>query len=235
LSFLKNQEIQDVRRIRCYLPLFLLALLCASLANAQSGFDIGVGFGASQAPAATTGITTDLNSCALGTAGCQATPNLNSFMIGFRGELMAWEKFGIGGQVNMEPLRKDYVVFPPSQNFSYALQSRVTLYDVNGIYAPIRNERVQVKLQGGLGAANIKFYEAGSSTTALVGTQRFSQFFGSSNHFQVHAGAGVQIYPTGGAWWIRPEFDLHYVRNFTQFGRNAVLRGSVWIGYTLGR
>lgn len=224
-----------MRRICRYLPLFLLALLCASLANAQTGFDIGVGFGASNAPAAKTGITTELQSCALGTAGCQETPSLNSFMMGFRGELMAWEKFGIGAQVNLEPGRKDYVVFPPSQNFSYALKSRVTLWDINGIYSPVRNERMSVKLQAGIGGANIKFYESGSSTTALVGTQRFTQFFGSSNHFQVHAGGGVQVYPTGGNWWIRPEFDLHYVRNFSQFGRDTVLRYSVWLGYTLGR
>ena len=51
----------------------------------------------------------------------------------------------------------------------------------------------------------------------------------------MHGGAGVQIYPTGGSWFIRPEFDVHWVRNFDQFGRNAVLRYSVWLGYTLGR
>jgi hypothetical protein len=221
-----------VRRICRYFPLFLL---CASLATAQSGFDIGVGFGGSRAPAAETGITTDLQSCILGTLGCQPTPDLNSFMLGFRGELMAWEKFGIGGQVNMEPSKKDYVVFPPSQNFSYALKSRVTLWDINGIYAPVRSEKVQVKLQGGIGGANIKFYESGTSTTALVGTQRYTQYFGSTNKFQVHAGAGVQWYPTGGSWWVRPEFDMHYVHDFTQFGRNLVLRYSGWVGWTLGK
>jgi hypothetical protein len=224
-----------VRRFGRYFSLPLMALACAAFANAQSGFDVGIGFGASQAPASKTGIDTNLNNCVLGSAGCQSTPSLNSFMMGFRMDLMAWEKFGLGFQYNFEPARKDYVTFPSTQNFSYALKSRVAFYDFNGIFAPIKHERATVKLSGGIGGAQIKFYESGSSTSALVGTQRYTQYFGSSNHFQVHFGAGVQVYPTAGAWFIRPEFDYHYVRNLNQFGRNGVLRYSVWLGYTMGR
>ena len=225
----------DVRRFGRYLPLFALALACAPLANAQAGFDIGVGFGASRAPAADLGIDTNLNNCVLGTPGCQKTPSLNSFMMGFKMDLMAWEKFGLGFQYNFEPTRKDYVTFPSTNNFSYALQSRVAFYDFNGIVSPYRNERVNFKISGGIGGAQIKFYESGSSTTGLTGTQRYTQYFGSSNHFQAHAAAGIQIYPTGGSWFIRPEFDYHYVHNLHQFGSNNVLRASVWLGYTLGR
>lgn len=224
-----------MRRFGRYFSLFALALLCATFAQAQTGFDVGLGFGASFAPAAKQGIDTNLNNCALGSAGCQSTPDLNSFMMGFRMDLMAWEKFGLGFQYNFEPGRQDYVTFPSTNNFSYALKSRVALYDFNGIFAPIKSDRATVKLSGGIGGAQIRFYESGSSTSALVGTQRYTQFFGSSNKFQVHGGAGVQIYPTGGSWFIRPEFDIHYVRNFNQFGRNAVVRASVWVGYTLGR
>jgi hypothetical protein len=215
--------------------LFALALACAPFANAQAGFDVGVGFGGSRAPAAKTGIDTNLNSCALGSTGCQATPDLNSFMMGFRFDLMAWDKYGFGVQYNLQPSRTDYVTFPSTNNFSYALQSRVAFYDFNGILAPVKTQKVQLKLSGGIGGAQIKFYESGSSTTALTGTQRYSQYFGSSNHFQVHAAAGVQIYPTGGNWFIRPEFDYHHVHNLSQFGSNNVIRYSVWLGYTLGR
>jgi hypothetical protein len=221
--------------VRRYLFLFMLALVCATFANAQSGFDVGIGFGGSRAPAADTGIDVNLNACTNGSAGCQKTPSLNSFMMGFRGELIAWGRFGIGAEYNFEPAKKDYVVFPAQNNFSYALKSRVGFYDFNAIVVPVKTSRASLKLEGGIGGAQIKFYESGTSTSALVGTQRYTQYFGSSNHFQVHAGGGLQIYPTGGNWWIRPEVDVHYVRNLEQFGRNTVLRYSVWLGYTLGR
>ena len=171
----------------------------------------------------------------LGSLGCQSTPDLNSFMMGFKFDLMAWDKFGIGAQYNFEPTRTDYVTFPSSNNFSYALQSRVAFYDFNGILAPIKSHKAQLKLSGGIGGAQIKFYESGSSTTGLTGTQRYTQYFGSSNHFAAHAAVGVQIYPTGGNWFIRPEFDYHYVHNLTQYGSNNVIRASIWVGYTLGR
>jgi hypothetical protein len=221
--------------VKRYLLLFVLALACATFANAQSGFDIGVGFGASQAPAAKTGIDSNLNSCTIGSTDCQKTPSLNSFMMGFRGELIAWGRFGIGAEYNFEPAKKDFVTFPAQNNFSYALKSRVGFYDFNAIAVPVKSSHAMLKVEGGIGGANIKFYESGTSTTALVGTQNYTQYFGSSNHFQVHGGAGLQIYPGGGNWWIRPEVDVHYVRNLEQFGRNTVLRYSVWLGYTLGR
>ncbi len=224
-----------MRRFGRYFSLLVLALLCASFAHAQAGFDLGVGFGASQAPAAKQGIDANLNNCALGTPGCQATPSLNSIMMGFRFDLMAWDKYGIGAEYNFEPAKKDYVTFPPQNNFTYGLKSRVGFYDFNGIVSPLKSKFAHLKISGGIGGAQIKFYESGSSTTGLTGTQRYTQYFGSSNHFQVHAAAGVQIYPTAGNWFIRPEFDYHYVHNLTQFGRNGVLRYSVWLGYTLGR
>ena len=79
--------------------------------------------------------------------------------------------------------------------FTEKLQSRLTLYDFNGIFQPIKTKRASVKLSGGIGGANVKFYDSGSSTSGLLGTQNFSQYFASSNHFQVHGGVGVQIYP----------------------------------------
>src|ERR1044072_6583911 len=80
-------------------------------------------FSAPRAPAAKVGIDANLNNCALGSVGCQATPDLNSFMMGFKFDLMAWDKFGIGGQYNFEPAKNDYVTFPSTNNFEYALKS----------------------------------------------------------------------------------------------------------------
>lgn len=224
-----------MRRISRYLPLFVLPLFCLQLANAQSGVDFAIGFGAAQAPAAKTGIDVNsLGSCALGTAGCAASPSLSNFMMGFNGDLMLWKHFGIGGEVNFAPAKQDYVnLGDVGQGLSIKLQDRVTLWDFNGILAPVSSKRALLKLEGGIGGVNLKFYQSGTSTTAITGSQNFSQYFGSSNHFQVHGGVGVQIYIKEHLF-IRPEFDIHYVHNLTQFGRNAITREAVWIGYTFG-
>jgi hypothetical protein len=227
-----------VRRICRYLPMFVLPLLCMQFANAQSGIDFGIGFGAAGAPAAKTGIDQNLLSCSLGSAGCSSTPKLDTFMIGVNGDLMLWKKFGVGAEVNFAPTKKDYVLLQQqvaNQGIpGISLTDRVTLYDFNGIFQPVKTKRAALKLEGGIGGANIKFYESGTSTSALVGSQNFTQYFGSSNHFQVHAGVGVQIYATE-HMFIRPQFDLNYVHNLSQFGRDSVVRYSVWIGYTFGQ
>jgi hypothetical protein len=113
------------------------------------------------------------------------------------------------------------------------LQSRTTFYDVDAIVQPLKSKRASLEFLGGLGGVNLKFYASGTTTDAVLGTQSFSQTYGSSNHFQVHGGAGVNIFLTDSIF-IRPQFDLHYVPNLTQFGRNAVTQESVWVGYRWG-
>jgi hypothetical protein len=228
-----------VTRICRYLPMFVLPLLCLQFANAQSGIDFGVGFGGASAPAAKTGLDASLNPCTLGSANCQKTPSLSTFMIGVNGDLMLWKHFGVGGEVNFEPGKKDYVILTQqggagAGSFTEKLQSRITLYDFNGIFQPVKSKMASVKISGGIGGANVKFYDSGSSTSGLLGTQNFSQYFASSNHFQVHGGLGVQIYVKE-HFFIRPEVNVHYVHNLNQFGRDSVLRYTVWLGYTFGQ
>jgi hypothetical protein len=219
--------------------MFALPLLCMPFVNAQSSVDAAIGFGAAQAPKANQGLdTTTLLNCPIGAPNCAQTPSLNAFMMGFSGDLMLWKHFGVGADVTFEPSKSDYVVLQ-SQNAalgqpSLSIQSRTTFYTFKGIFQPVKNKRAALKLFGGIGGANIKFYESGTSTTALTGTQSFSQFFGSSNHFSVTGGAGVQIYITE-HMFVRPQFDAHYVRNLSQFGRNLVTEETVWIGYSFGQ
>ncbi|HWC99246.1 MAG TPA: outer membrane beta-barrel protein [Candidatus Sulfopaludibacter sp.] len=226
-----------MRRISRYLPLLFVLVCYIPFASAQSSFDIGVGFGAVQDKAASSGLDQNLNSCALGTAGCTQTPSLSSFMLGIGGDLMLWKKFGVGAEVNIQPAKQTYVDLTSSAASvglsTLSLQSRVTLYDFNGVFEPVNTKKVAVKLSGGIGGANIKFYESGSSSNSLVGSQNFSQYFGSSNHFQVHGGAGVQIYLTDHIF-VRPQFDIHYVHNLSQFGRNLITEETVWLGYSWG-
>jgi hypothetical protein len=108
----------------------------------------------------------------------------------------------------------------------------MTLYDFNGIYQPISTKKVDVKIQAGIGGANLKFYEAGSSSSAL-GSSSQSQYFQSANHLNVHGGVGVDVFVTDHIF-VRPEFNIHYVPNLSQFGSSAVITGMVWLGYSWG-
>jgi len=184
----------------------------------------------------------ELNTCTTGDLypPCVSTPALSGFMMGFGGDLMLWKKLGgqlgVGAEVGFQPAKENYINLNASAAASglssESIQSRMTLFDFNGIYEPVNNKKVTLKLEGGIGVANLKFYESGSSSSVL-GSQSQSEYFGSANHFQVHGGVGVQIYVSGN-FFIRPEFDVHYVRNLTQFGSNIVTAEMVWVGYSWG-
>jgi len=208
------------------------------LVHAQAGVDFGIGFGAIQDKASSTLVDQNLQACTTNDLAppCVPTSSLNSFVLSFGGDLMLWKKFGVGGDVSVQPSKQTYINLNASAAAnglnSLNLQSRVTFYDFNGIFQPVKTKKVAVKLEGGIGGANLKFYQAGSSSS-VIGSQNFSQYIQSSNHFQVHAGGGVQIYITD-HMWIRPQFDIHYVNNLTEFNSKLVTQESVWIGYTFG-
>ncbi|MBZ5579989.1 MAG: outer membrane beta-barrel protein [Acidobacteriia bacterium] len=216
---------------RYSLALLPLLLAVVPLASAQSSFDLNIGFGTARAGSNGGGIDNLLSPNAGGACvpsaldpNCQATPGLGGFFLGLGGDLMLQKHFGIGAEVNLTPAKSDYG----------PLQFRQTFYDVNGILAPINEKRVQLQLQGGIGGAKTGFSFTQNSCvgTAICTTQ--SQPVGNSNHFQVHAGVGLQIFVTEHVF-IRPQFDLHYVPNFNQvFGRNSVPAGTIWIGYSFG-
>jgi hypothetical protein len=114
------------------------------------------------------------------------------------------------------------------------LQYRQTFYDVNGIFSPLSQKRVIVQLQGGLGGAKTSFSITQSACAGTAVCTSQSQAVGNSNHFQIHAGLGVQLFVSEHIF-IRPQFDLHYVPNFTdQFGTNVVPAAMVWLGYSFG-
>jgi hypothetical protein len=223
-----------VRRICRYLPLFLL-LFCIQFAHAQSGFDINIGFGSSQDKALGSVDLNTLLPCSSTGSVCANTPSLGSFFLGFGGNLMLWKRFGVGVDYVLQPGKHDYLVFqtPGTGVVGDKLQSRVGFYDFNGIFQPINQKKVAVQLLGGIGGANVKLYENQSSSSAVLGNASQTQLAGSANHFQVHGGAGVQIYLTDHVF-LRPEFDVRYVTNFSQFGRNVVTSEMVWIGYSFG-
>jgi outer membrane protein W len=227
-----------VRRISCYLPLLFVLSCGIPLASAQSAFDLNVGFGAIHDKANSTQVDQQLNNCITNDPAppCVSTPALSGFALGVGGDLMLKKHFGIGAEVALQPAKQTYVDLNASAAASgltsLAIQSRMTLFDVNGIYQPISTKKAALKIQGGIGGANLKFYEAAASSSVL-GNQNQSQYAQSANHFNVHGGVGVDIFVTDHIY-IRPQFDIHYVPNLTQFGSNVVIGGMVWVGYSFG-
>ena len=224
-----------MRRICRYFPLFLL-LFCIQFAHAQSGFDINVGFGSSQAKAlGSVDLNTLLPCASTGSTACANTPSLGGFFLGFGGNLMLWKRFGVGVDYILEPVKKDYLVFQQQGTgvIGDKLQTRVGFYDFNGIFQPVSQKKVAVQLIGGIGGTNVKFYENQTSSSAVLGNSNQTQFLQSANHFQVHGGIGVQFYLTDHVF-LRPEFEVRYVTNFNQYGRNLVTSEMVWLGYSFG-
>jgi hypothetical protein len=224
-----------VKSILGGIPL-LLALFSLPAANAQSTFDLNVGGGTYRAKALGAVDSNTFEVCTNPSLpSCVSTPKLGGFFMGVGANLMLWERFGFGGDAVFQPGRQDYVTLTqggPGQ-FRDVLQTRTTFYTFNGIFEPISTSKVSVQLIGGIGGANVKFYEQVTGSSSILGNTNYTQFAGSSNHFQLHAGLGVQAYVTDRIF-IRPQFDLRYVPNFTQYGRDSVPGFMIWVGYSLG-
>ena len=238
-------------RIFRYLPVLVLTLFCVQFASAQSTFDFNLGFGAAQDKAASGGIdtypyntySTYLGACSANTPAtyCEQPSSLSAFMISVGGNLMLWKHFGVGFGGNIQAAQANYAPLLTSAQAASlgaagtteTLKDRVTFYQFDGIYRPYSTKKTSIDIIGGVGGANTKFYEAESSTGSLLGNTNSSQYAQSANHFQVHAGFGVQYYISGNIF-IRPEFDIHYVPNFIQFGSNIATSETVWIGYSFG-
>ena len=91
-----------------------------------------------------------------------------------------------------------------------------------------------MQLQGGLGSASTGFIIRRAAVPAPPCVPRQLRAVGSSTHFQLHFGAGLQIALTN-HFFVRPQFDLHYVPNLTdQFGRNVVPEATIAVGYHFG-
>lgn len=208
-----------------------LFLFGASLVNAQTSFDVNLGFGTAWDSANGGGIdngnsANPLGACTVGAAdpNCESLPKLGGFFLGFGGDLMLYKHFGVGFDASLQPARETYG----------PLTSRQVFYDVNGIYAPISTKRYSLRLEGGVGGARTSFAysESGCVGTAVCTTS--TEPIGNASHFDVHVGVGVQIFVTEHIF-VRPQFDFHYVPNLTnQFGSDAVPEAMVWVGYSFG-
>jgi len=219
-----------VKRIGAFLPLILL-LGSVPLLQAQGPFNVAIGFGSAYDKATGTGIesASSLDAFAGCTPSstditCERTPSLSRLIMGFEGDALLSKHIGIGAELNFQPTKGDYG----------PLQYRQLFYDFNGIYVPVSSKRAQPRLEAGIGGSHTGFSYSQSSCvgTAVCTTEATS--VGSSGHFQVHAGAGVQVLLTKHLF-LRPQFDFRYVPNFSnQFGNDYTIGGTVWIGYNFG-
>jgi len=217
---------------RYSIPLLSVPLFCVPFASAQTSFDLNAGLGTAWVGSNGSGLdniqsVNAFGACVPGSGDtfCQTTPSMGGVFLGLGGDVMFRRHFGVGMEFNVQPAKSDYG----------PLKFRQAFYDFNGIYAPVNGKRIQLQLQGGVGGArtSFSFTQASCVGTAVCSTQ--SQPVGTVNHFQAHAGIGLQLFVTDHVF-IRPQFDLHYVPNLNQqFGGNYVPQGSVWVGYSFGR
>jgi hypothetical protein len=150
------------------------------------------------------------------------TPKMTGLFGGFGGSFMFRPSLGFGAQY-----------FARFSQGSYAgLNYRPKFYDFNAIWKPIpKSKFVEPVFQAGIGGASLSFYLPPQCNSIACSS---SSLVASSRHFQTHLGAGINLYVKGGIF-VRPQVDVHYVKNFFQFGSNWAPAYSVAIGYTFGR
>ena len=190
-----------------------LLLFCTAMAQAQ-GFDAYFGMGSAR-----DGSTNQLVDL-LGAGNPMLTTALGGVFGTVGGAMMITPSLGIGAEVSFRFDQGDYA------NSSY----RPVFYDFNGIATPnLGSSRIVPEFQGGLGGANMRFY--GGTQYYDYYTGQYTNFAGSINHFQLHAGAGLRIFITD-TIFLRPTFDYHWVKGFNEFASNSVMRYSIAIGFS---
>lgn len=200
------------------LAMLLLLIGSAKLADAQNAsvyLGLGSAYASSAQPIDTFGDGTLYN-----------TPTLGGVFVTIGGDVMVKPKLGFGAEFSFRGNQGPYA----------GLNYRPLFYDFNAVYQPLGSStgRVVPELQGGLGGVDLKFYYPQSSCDQLAGCSSSNTYLESSHHFQVHGGAGVRVYIKGGIF-VRPQFDIHYVHNFFQFGSDWVPEYSAAVGYTFGK
>jgi len=196
--------------------LFMLLFFSAS-APAETRLDGYFGMGM-----ATVGSTHDvIDFFGLGIG--QSTPSMDGVFGTVGVGLMLKPSFGFGGQATFRFKQGDFA----------GLGYRPVFYDFNGIWTPELGKHVMPEFQAGLGAASMRFYDP---TTQYYdyNTGRYTNFIGSTNHFQLHAAAGLRFFISD-RFFIRPALDYHWVKGFTWFKSNSVPAYSLSIGFTSGR
>lgn len=203
--------------LRNGLSLASLLLLAGSMAHAQNAFDVFFGVGA--AHDSSNGQTIDI----FGTGTPLPTPSLSNAFGKIGADVMFNSHLGVGGEGDFQFKQADYA----------GVNYRTTFYDFYGIWQPVHSKRITPVVEAGIGAAHLGFYYNSSYCDALAGCSSSNSYIEGSNHFQARFGLGINIYATDHLF-IRPEADVHWVKNFFQFGNDWVPEYSIAVGYRFG-
>jgi hypothetical protein len=160
--------------------------------------------------------------------GVNEGPSLNGVFLTIGGDVMPKQALGFGAEYSWRAARLNYA---PDEDVT----ARPIFYDFNAIWHPVTKwSKVIPEFQGGLGGADVKFYETESGCVQPGACTTLNQYLASSDHFQVHFAGGVRIYVTPSIF-IKPQVDVHYVHNYEQFGSNWVPEFTVSVGFTGGQ
>lgn len=194
------------------------SLLILGTVSACAQVNVAVGVGTATAPSSNQSIDT------FGTGTPFNTPSLNGAFGKISGGANIKPWLGVGAEYSFRFAQAPYA----------GLNYRPSFYDVNAVFTPsVHSKRIQPEFQAGLGAMNLRYYENQSACDNFAGCSSSNTFVESSNHFQLHGLAGVRFYVTEHVF-VRPEVEVHWVKNLFQFGSNVVPQYGVSLGYSFG-
>lgn len=195
--------------------------LCAAvpLASAQSG-PINVYFGLGTATDSSSNRSIDT----FGTGSAFTSPKLGGLFGDVGANIMLTPRFGFGGDLSWRTTSAAYA----------GLNYRPFFYNFDGIYTPAKSRHVEPELRLGLGGVSLRYSYTQQFCDQFTGCTTSNQYLESSHHFQVHGAVAARLYATKNLF-VRPAFDVHYVNNFFQFGRNWVPEYSLGIGWSFAR
>jgi hypothetical protein len=138
----------------------LLALGSVQFAAAQTSFDLNMGFGSFHDKASTTGTDSVTGAaCQSGDSTCVFNNSMSGFFLGFGMDMLLKKSYGLGFQWDVSPARSNYSASESSGGATYTYQYRQHFIDVNGIWAPVNNKKVTLKIMPGIGDAKTGFSE----------------------------------------------------------------------------
>ena len=227
----------EILKLESFLPKFtprtimLLALLLFGGVNGAHAQRVSAYFGLGSAKDRAGTTSNSTNACQTGQLFdgliCEPGPTIGGLFGVFGLDVRFKRHLGINAEYTFHFKQ---VPFLPDDS----LNMRPAFYDVNVMWMRVAGKRIAPLLEGGGGGARLGLRS--TSTTPITGITNTSSFPAGSrpNHAQLHFGAGLKFYVRGNIF-IKPQFDLHYVFNFTdQFGRNLVPQYTGSVGYTFG-
>jgi len=196
---------------------FLLVLVSAWLVQAQSASGYLAG-----------GTATDSSTGPLNTLGAGVTfntPSMGGLFGTVGGDVIFYHhRLGVGAEYSFRKDRGPYA----------GLAYRPVFYDVNAVYYPLTNvgRRFTPEIQGGVGRSELTFYDTPQfCLIAPQGCRSTNAEIETQNHLQLHFSGGVRISIWKGIF-VRPQVDIRWIHNFTDFGSSFVPEYTLAVGYT---